>query len=124
MNIKKAGITLAHAFVGWALCFATIGLAILVTTVNNALIIHVIGAPIFFSAVSFFYFRKFGYTTSLITAFIFVAFVIVMDFFLVGLVINRSLEMFTSILGTWIPFALIFLSTYLTGRLVGQGNRP
>jgi len=39
------------------------------------------------------------------------------DFFVVGLVINRSLEMFTSVLGTWIPFALIFASTWLAGRL-------
>jgi len=41
-----------------------------------------------------------------------------MDFFVVTLLINRSLEMFTSLLGTWIPFALIFTSTYLTGLLV------
>jgi hypothetical protein len=38
------------------------------------------------------------------------------DFFVVGLAVNRSLEMFTSVLGTWIPFALIFLATWLTGR--------
>jgi hypothetical protein len=40
-----------------------------------------------------------------------------MDFFLVAMVINRSFEMFTSPLGTWIPFVLIFASTYLTGLL-------
>jgi hypothetical protein len=37
------------------------------------------------------------------------------DFFVVGLLINRSLEMFASLLGTWIPFALIFTSTWLSG---------
>jgi hypothetical protein len=47
-----------------------------------------------------------------------VGFVILVDFFLVALVINRSLEMFASPLGTWIPFALIFASTYLTGMLL------
>jgi len=52
------------------------------------------------------------------TALIFVGFVIVVDFFLVALLINRSLEMFTSLLGTWIPFALIFTSTYVTGLIV------
>jgi hypothetical protein len=26
--------------------------------------------------------------------------------------------MFTSVEGTWLPFILIFVSTYLTGRLV------
>jgi hypothetical protein len=39
----------------------------------------------------------------------------VVDFFVVALLINRSLDMFASLLGTWIPFALIFTSTYLTG---------
>ncbi len=41
-----------------------------------------------------------------------------MDFFVVALLINRSLEMFASPLGTWIPFALIFVSTWLTGLVV------
>lgn len=43
---------------------------------------------------------------------------ILVDFFLVALIINRSLEMFTSPLGTWIPFALIFISSYLTGFFI------
>ena len=122
MNIQKVGIILAHALVGWALCAATIGIGMSVTTVNNALIIHAIGAPIFFSSVSLYYFHKFGYTSPLQTALVFIMVVMGLDFFLVALVINRSLEMFTSLLGTWIPFALIFLSTYLTGLVVQQGE--
>ncbi len=34
--------------------------------------------------------------------------------------INRSLEIFTSLLGTWIPFVLIFPSTYVTGLYTGR----
>jgi hypothetical protein len=41
-----------------------------------------------------------------------------MDFFLVAKVINKSMEMFQDPLGTWIPFGLIFVSTYLTGFAV------
>ena len=41
-----------------------------------------------------------------------------MDFFVVALLINRSLDMFASLLGTWIPFALIFVATYLRGVMV------
>ena len=55
------------------------------------------------------------------TAIIFVGFVITLDFFVVALVINQSLEMFASLLGTWIPFALIFTSTYLTGLYTVRG---
>ncbi len=117
MTPNKILILVAHAFVGWALCAATIGIGMAVTTVNNALVIHAIAAPIFFICVSLFYFRKFNYTTPLQTASYFLAFVVAMDFFIVAMLINRSFEMFASILGTWLPFALIFASTYLTGRL-------
>jgi hypothetical protein len=58
------------------------------------------------------------YTSPLKTAVSFLLIVMFMDFFLVALIINRSLEMFRSLLGTWIPFGLIFLSTYLTGSVV------
>ena len=52
------------------------------------------------------------------TALLFVGIVIALDFFVVALLLLRSLEMFTSILGTWIPFALIFASTYMTGLYI------
>ena len=115
MNTKNIIVVLAHAFIGWALCAATMGIGMATMSLENALIVHAIGAPIFFAIVSLVYFQKFNYTTPLQTAMIFVCFVIAVDFFVVALLINRSLEMFASLLGTWIPFALIFTSTYLTG---------
>ena len=112
---RWALIILTHAFVGWALCAATIGIGQAIFSLHGALILHAIGAPIYFFAVTRFYFARYAYTTALRTALAFIAFVMLVDFFLVGLVINRSLEMFASPLGTWIPFALIFGSTWLTG---------
>ncbi len=84
----------------------------------NTLILHAIGAPIIFALISLLYFTKFNYSSPLQTAIIFVTFVVLMDFFVVALFIEKSLEMFASPLGTWIPFVLIFISTYLTGRYV------
>jgi hypothetical protein len=118
MKASKTLVILAHAFVGWALCAATMGIGMSVTSLNNALFIHAIAAPIFFAGLSLVYFRKFNYTAPLQTAVIFIAFVIGMDFFLVAMLINRSLEMFTSLLGIWIPFALIFISTVVTGTFI------
>jgi len=92
-------------------------------SLERALIVHAIGAPISFTTISLFYFNKFNYTTPLQTALIFVSFVIVVDFFVVALIINRSLEMFASLLGTWIPFALIFTSTYVTGLLTVRTSK-
>jgi hypothetical protein len=124
MDMKKGFVILVHAFIGWALCGATMGIGMATMSIENAMIVHAIGAPIFFTIISLFYFSRFNYTSPLQTALIFVGFVIIMDFFVVSLLINRSLEMFASLLGTWIPFALIFASTYLTGLYFVENPRP
>ena len=118
MNIKKIMIILAHALIGWALCGATMGIGLATMPLEDALIVHALAAPVFFTGISLVYFQKFNYTTPFQTALIFVGFVIAMDFFVVALLINRSLDMFASLLGTWIPFALIFAATYLRGVMV------
>ena len=118
MNIKKIMIILAHALIGWALCGATMGIGLATMPLEDALIVHALAAPVFFTGISLVYFQKFNYTTPFQTALIFVGFVMAMDFFVVALLINRSLDMFASLLGTWIPFALIFVATYLRGVMV------
>ena len=123
MKTRKIVTVLIHAFVGWALCAATMGIGMATTSPNNALIIHAIGAPIFFFGVSFVYFKRFNYTSPLQTALIFVGFVMVVDFFVVALLVLKSLDMFASLLGTWIPFALIFASTYLTGLYMERSSK-
>lgn len=115
MNFKKAITILIHAFVGWGLCGATIGIGKNLTSMEITLVLHAIGAPIFFAIIALIYFKNFNYTTPLQTAVIFIGFVIFMDVFLVALFIEKSFAMFTSPLGTWIPFALIFLATCIIG---------
>jgi hypothetical protein len=122
MQLKKPVTILVHAFIGWLLCAATMGIGMAVTTLGTTLIIHAIGAPIYFAAGSIFYFTRYSYTRPLQTAIIFVSFVIVVDFFIIALLINKSLAMFASALGTWIPFGLIFTSTLLSGLLFYKGK--
>ncbi len=112
---KRLFVLASHAFVGWALCGAIMGVGPTMLTMETTLIIHAIGAPFIFTAVSWNYFKRFGYTTPIQTALLFTSFVIFMDAFLVALLIMRSFEMFSSFLGTWLPFILIFSATYLTG---------
>ena len=115
MRIKEIIIILLHAFVGWGLCGAIIGIGRNVTSMEMTLILHAIGAPVFFAIVALVYFKFFNFTSPLQTAAIFVGFVIFMDVFLVAMFIEKSFAMFTSPLGTWIPFLLIFTATYITG---------
>jgi hypothetical protein len=118
LNPSRAVVVLSLGLLGWALCGAIMFVGMEITSMETTLIVHAIGAPVIFSVISWFYFTRLNYTSPIRTAAAFTLTVVFMDFFLVALVINRSLEMFRSVLGTWIPFALIFLSTYLTGTVV------
>lgn len=122
MTVRRSGRLFAFAFVGWALCAATMGIGMATTSVANAMLIHAVLAPLIFIAVSIPYFRGADTAPPWLTAVTFVAFVVIVDFALVALVILRSLDMFTSPLGTWIPFALIFLATYVTGQITKRGS--
>lgn len=111
-------ITVVHALVGWGLCGATMGIGLAKTSLNRALLIHALAAPIIFTVVAWIYFANFGYLTPLGTAIAFVGIVIGMDLIVVALLVQRSVAMFRSIAGTWLPFTLIFASTYVVGILV------
>ena len=112
----KLLIVFIYAFIGWTFCGAVMFIGMAVTSEFIALIIHAIAAPIIFAVVSSYYYKKYDFTTPLETAALFVAFVVLLDFVVVALLINKSLAMFGNVLGTWIPFILIFFSTYYTGR--------
>jgi hypothetical protein len=117
-NHAGAIAIIIHAIVGWALCGATICVGRKVTTLRNALIAHAIAAPIIFGAVSFVCFRWFGSTGPATTAAMFLAVVVFLDMFVIALLVERSFDMFRSILGTWLPFVLIFLAVWLTGTVM------
>lgn len=118
LSVREITVVTLFGLLGWALCGAIVFIGMAITTEQTALIAHAMGAPVIFATISWIYFTKFAYTRPLTTALAFVAIVVFMDFFLVALVINRSLEMFESILGTWFPWVLIILSTYMTGQVV------
>ncbi len=116
--VKKAGVLLAHALVGWAVCGAIIFIGRSVTTMQVTLIVHAIAVPIVFGLLALSYFRFFNYTTPLPTAAIFFAVPFLLDLCVIAPFAEKSFAMFTSpqsVLGTWIPLGLIFLSTYLVG---------
>ncbi|MFO7461686.1 MAG: hypothetical protein R6X07_13795 [Desulfatiglandales bacterium] len=122
LTVKDIITLLLFAFIGWVACGSTMGIGMALTSLDTTLILHAIGAPIYFVILSFFYFRRFHHTKPIITAAAFLGFVVMLDFFLVALVINRSLDMFRSFLGTWLPFALIFIATWVTGEIVTRGE--
>jgi len=115
---KEVAVVMALGLVGWALCGATIGVGMMVTTHETTLIVHAIAAPVIFAALSLAYFRRSGAWPPLRAAIAFLSVVVAMDVFVVAPFIEHSFEMFASVLGTWLPFLLIFVSAWWTGLAV------
>lgn len=107
---------------GWVYCGALIGVARQLLPLPSALVLHAVGAPIGFALISIFYFRRFAYTAPLQTASIFVLTVAGLDALVVVPFVEKSFLMFASLIGTWIPFALIFAATYSTGLVLTKSH--
>jgi hypothetical protein len=120
VRLRDVVVLVLHALAGWAYCGMLIGVGRRFLSMDATVVVHAVGAPIGFALLSFLYFKRFAWTTPLQTAVAFVAVVVAMDAFLVAPVFEGSYAMFSSALGTWIPFALIFAATYLTGQAVGR----
>jgi hypothetical protein len=119
----KAAIVVAFALVGWAICGAIMAVGPLFMSMQATLVVHAAGATLAFIGLSAIYFRRFAFTGPLQTAAIFLAIIVALDAGLVAPLFVGDFSMFESALGTWIPFALIFLATWLTGRAVGGRER-
>jgi hypothetical protein len=118
MRLRRTFINIAFPMIGWVLCGITMELGRHYTSLNNALIIHGVAAPVFFSLLSLVYFSKIPSAIPLRSAILFTGIVVILDASVVAPLIEKSYDMFRSILGTWLPFFLIFLSTLITGKLI------
>jgi len=114
--VLQAIASMVLAAIGWALCGATVAVGRKITTLRNALIAHAVAAPIIFVVVSAGYYRLFAQADPAAMAGVFTA-VVVLDVAVVAPLVERSFDMFRSILGTWVPFA-----AHLHGDLAHGGG--
>lgn len=101
MQGSRLGQTVALAvlgILGWALCGALVFIGMAASTIETALVLHAIGAPIAFAAIAAFDFTRLGHASPLRAAIAILLVVTLLDFFVVALSINRSMEMFQSVL--------------------------
>jgi hypothetical protein len=122
-DVKKSAVFLLHALIGWALCGAVMGVGMRLLSIQNALLLHLFAAPVIFAVVSLSYHKRTPSARPLPVAAGFTAVVMAMDFFLVALVIEKSFAMFRSFIGTWLPFAMIFISSWRTGMSMRRPPR-
>ncbi len=111
---------LMHAGVGWLLCAVTMAALLQVVSLTAALVLHAIAAPLYFTAVARHYFRAPGARDPLPTAIAFTGVVILLDVVIIAGVVLRSDAMFRSIVGSWLPFLLIFLAVWTTGLVMSM----
>ena len=107
-----------HGFVGWALCALTMATLLWATSVGAALGIHALAVPVIFTAVARHYFLARGARDALATALTFVGIVALLDCIVVAGLVQHSLALFGSVVGFWVPLALIFGVTWATGELL------
>ncbi len=107
----------AFGVAGWVLCAAVMAGLLAVAPLWLALTLHAVAAPIIFAALSVAYFRAPGARPPLPAAIAFTAIVAALDAVVVAGLIQRSPDMFLSIAGTWLPFALILLATWAAGEI-------
>lgn len=122
-NAQKITLLFTLAIVIWAVCAAVMFIGTALMALTPALIVHALAAPFIAAAAAWFYFRQFPDTPPFFTAAFFTLEIIIMDLVVVAMIIEQSFSMFSSLLGTWIPFSFIFIATYLTGRAMYKPER-
>jgi menaquinone-dependent protoporphyrinogen oxidase len=115
---------LAHGVAGWALCALSMLALLRLLPLTAALVSHALVAPLFFIALARHYFRARGAREPLSVAITWTATVMLLDLVVVAGIAQRSLAMFGSVAGTWLPFALIFLATWATGSVLATMPWP
>jgi menaquinone-dependent protoporphyrinogen oxidase len=121
---RSLGRLLVHGVVGWALCAIAMAGLLHVASTGVAVALHAVAAPLIFTAIAVRYFRARGARDPLPTALAFTALVGILDAGLVGGLVLRELDMFTSFAGTWLPLLLIFLTTWITGLVMSTMPWP
>ena len=114
---KQIAILRGFAVAVWMFCGALVGIGRQYMSMDTTLIVHAFGAPIGVAVLSWMYFRNCAFTGPPITATVFVATALTLDVFVVALLIEKSFDMFQSVLGLWLPQILIFAATFITGCL-------
>jgi hypothetical protein len=114
---------LMHGVLGWTLCAATMAALLSAASLTMALVVHAIAAPLFFTVIAWHYFNARGARDPVQTALAWTAVVAMLDLVVVAGGVQRSLAMFASVAGTWLPLALIFLSVSATGAVMSLRSR-
>ena len=116
--MSKSVSVVVHAVIGWAICGATIVAGRQTMSMDATLVLHAVVAPLAFGLLTWHHFIRYRTSSPLRTALAMLGVVVLLDAGVVAPLFERSYVMFRSFTGTWLPFGLIWASSYLVGRQV------
>ena len=96
----------------WGLCGATIAIGRRLWSLQTTLYVHLAAAPVFAFALAALFGAAFPEFDRLLRAEVMTGLVVVLDLCVVAPIFERSFAMFRSVIGTWLPFAAIFLASW------------
>lgn len=117
---KELAVAVAFAVPVWANCGAIMGIGPQFLSMESTLIVHAVGGPLGGAIATVIYYRLFGDLAPLNLASLFVATALLLYALVVSPFFVGNYGMFASLFGLWVPMALIFGVTWLTGALLGR----
>lgn len=117
----------SYGLIGWVVAATVMAAMLELAGMSAALVAHAIVAPVVFAFLAWRYFHARGARAPLPTAAAWTALVLVLDLVILAALAQRSLAMFASVAGTWLPLALVFLVTWSLGvvrEMMPTGARP
>ena len=102
----------------WGLCGTVMAAGRRMWSLDTTLRVHLAAAPFIAFAVSAIHKLLAGDFNPVLRAMVLTGLVIVLDAAVVAPFLERSYAMFRTFIGTWIPFAAIFLASLLAGFVV------
>jgi hypothetical protein len=106
------------ALVLWAACGSVIAIGRRIWTIETTLIVHLFAAPAIAFLVAGAHKLLAPDFDIVVRAAAITGLIVALDALVVAPLFERSYAMFRSALGTWIPFAAIFLACWAAGALV------
>ena len=96
----------------WGMCGGVIAIGRRIWSLQTTLYVHLLAAPIFAYGLSGLHRLAAPQFGSLPRAVAMTGAVMALDAFIVAPLFERSFAMFRSVIGTWLPFAAIFLASW------------
>lgn len=115
---------LLHGIAGASVCAALMALLLGAGASTAAIVIHALAAPMVFAWVAVHYFGARGARDPLPTALTFTGLMALFELAVVAGLVQGSLDMLRSVVGSWLPFALVFAVTWAIGEIMSMMPFP